>query len=349
MTSFEKNLLSPAAKVKDALAVIDATAGTVVMVVDETRRLLGTVSDGDIRRALLRGLSLDVPLGDVMNRKPHAVAVGAEPEEILRLMQKLALRHIPVLDDAGRIVALRTLDEFIRPQPRDNWVVIMAGGMGQRLMPLTERCPKPMLKLGDRPLLEIIIERLIGQGFHRFYVAINYLGDQVKAHFKDGSSLGVEIHYLQEEAALGTAGALRLLPEAPKEPIVVVNGDILTSLDFRTMLAFHEEHRAVGTMGVREYEFQIPYGVVDISEQSITAIQEKPVKRHLINGGVYVLSPEALALLPEGGRFDMPELFGLIHDRGLTAVAFPIREYWIDIGHADDLARASREIDDFLS
>lgn len=349
MTSFEKNLLSPAAKVKDALAVIDATAGTVVMVVDETRRLLGTVSDGDIRRALLRGLSLDVPLGDVMNRKPHAVAAGAEPEEILRLMQKLALRHIPVLDDAGRIVALRTLDEFIRPQPRDNWVVIMAGGMGQRLMPLTERCPKPMLKLGDRPLLEIIIERLIGQGFHRFYVAINYLGDQVKAHFKDGSSLGVEIHYLQEEAALGTAGALRLLPEAPKEPIVVVNGDILTSLDFRTMLAFHEEHRAVGTMGVREYEFQIPYGVVDISEQSITAIQEKPVKRHLINGGVYVLSPEALTLLPEGGRFDMPELFGLIHDLGLTAVAFPIREYWIDIGHADDLARASREIDDFLS
>jgi dTDP-glucose pyrophosphorylase len=348
MTAFEQNLLSPTTKIKDALAVIDASAGAVVMVVDEGRHLMGIVSDGDIRRALLRGLSLDAPLSQVMNRNPISVAVGAEREEVLHLMQKRVLRHIPVIDGEGRVIALRTLDEFIRPEPKSNWVVIMAGGVGQRLMPLTEKCPKPMLKLGDRPLLEIILERLVAQGFHRFFIAINYLGDLVKAHFQDGSGLGAEISYLQETSALGTAGALRLLPGIPSEPVIVVNGDVLTSLDFRAMLTFHAEHKASGTMGVREYEFQVPYGVVNVSEHSITAIQEKPVKRHLINGGLYVLNPEVLPLVPKEGRFDMTELFDRIHEKGLNAVAFPIREYWIDIGHVDDLARANNEIADFL-
>lgn len=337
------SLIRPTDTMDVALRVIDGCGGKLALVLNDAGQLVGTVSDGDARRALLRGLTLSTPVSEVMNRHPTVITPDSDHEAVLQVMRDRVLRHVPVVNAQGHVVALHAIEDFITPAPRDNWVVLLAGGEGRRLRPLTADCPKPMLPLGERPLLERSLLNLKGMGFRHFYLSVNYMAEKIIDHFGDGSRLGVEIRYLHEDRPLGTAGPLSLLPELPKTPLVVMNGDILTRLHFPTMIEFHDEHEAAATMAVREYEVQVPYGVINVDEMRITGIEEKPVMRHLISAGIYVLSPEVLASLPAATRLDMPDLFTDLAKADRRTHAFLLREYWIDIGHMDDLSRARRD------
>lgn len=341
MNRWQAARIAPDRSIRDAIRTIDEGAIRIALVVDSEDRLLGTVTDGDIRRGILRGVALEEAVTRVMNPRPTTARVDEGRDVILERMKQTRLHQIPVVDGQGRLVAVEILDELLQPGQRDNWVVLMAGGLGSRLRPLTDDCPKPLLKVGSKPLLEIILENFLEYGFRRFYLSVNYRADMVKEHFDDGSRWGVEIRYLHEDQYLGTAGALSLLPERPAHPLIVMNGDLLTTVNFQHLLDFHAEHGAQATMCVREYDFQVPYGVVRIDHHRILGIDEKPVQRFFVNAGIYVLEPEMLALIPRATCFDMPELFTrLIAERRETAV-FPIREYWVDIGHLDDFARAN--------
>jgi len=349
MSGWKQVLVAASTSIRDAVQVLDTSSMQIVLVVDETHRLLGTITDGDIRRGILKGVSLSDAVQRIMNPDPTVARVDEGRESILAVMQRKQLHHIPLLDADHRVVGLETLDELIQSRPKPNRVVLMAGGLGSRLRPLTDECPKPMLKVGTKPLLETILENFIEYGFHRFYISVNFMADMVQSYFGNGSRWGVEIAYLQETRQLGTAGALSLLPERPAEALLVMNGDVLTKVNFSQLLDFHAGHGARGTMCVREYDFQVPYGVVSIDNHRITSIDEKPIHRFFVNAGIYVLEPEALGLIPPDVRFDMPTLFeALVEQRAETAV-FPIREYWLDIGQMADYDRANGEFTQIFS
>ena len=311
--------------------------------VDEAGRLIGTLTDGDIRRALLRNLPLSQPVADIMTRDPRLAPVGSDDTGLFRMMRALQIRHLPLVDEDGRVVGLRTLEGLLQTPRRPNRVVLMAGGLGARLHPLTRTLPKPMLSVGGKPLLETILETFIDYGFWRFSISLNYLAEIIVGHFGDGSRWGVEIEYLREPARMGTAGSLALLGETPTEPFIVMNGDILTAVDFRQLLNFHLDNQAMATMALHEYTLQVPYGVVEVEDHRLIAITEKPVHHHFINAGIYVLDPRVLDRVPRGTFFDMPDLFQRLIAEGGTTVAFPIREYWLDIGQPQDLQRAETE------
>lgn len=344
MKNWQDIVVAPHTRLHDAIARIDSTGSQLALVLDEHQRLVGVLSDGDVRRALLRGVDLTKVLtGDVMNRNPATSRVSATVPELLTLMRRKVLRHVPLLDDEGRVVGLATLEALTSGLERPNWVVLMAGGLGSRLMPLTENCPKPMLQVGGKPILESILESFFEQGFRKFYFSVNYLAQAFKDYFGDGSRWGVEIIYMHENKRMGTAGALSLLPERPKDPIIVMNGDLLTRVRFDNLLNFHIEHRAVATMAVREYDFQVPYGVVRLDGASIHAIEEKPVQRFFVNAGIYALSPQALSHIPVDTAFDMPALFERLLQSKETTSAYPMREYWLDIGRMEEFERAQKE------
>lgn len=326
-----------------AVETIEAGARQIALVVDGDRRLLGTVTDGDIRRGILRGIGLDQPASRVMNVQPLTARPEQGRDAVLRLMRDREIHQIPVVDAVGRVVGLETLDDLIHQDALDIWVVLMAGGLGTRLRPLTDSIPKPLLPVGGRPLLETIIENFAMQGFRRIFLSVNYKAEMFENHFGDGSSLGVQIEYVHEQDRMGTAGALALLPERPENPLIVMNGDLLTTVNFRQFLGFHREHRARATMGVREYSFQVPYGVVETDHQRLVAISEKPVHHFFVSAGMYVLEPDVLDLIPHGEPYDMPKLFESIISQGGEASVFPVREYWLDIGRLDDLERAQNE------
>jgi len=326
---------------REVIRILDSGAMQIVLVVDGDNRLLGTITDGDIRRGILKGISLEAPANQIMNASPTVVRAGVERELVMTMMRQKQLRHIPVLDEHGSLVGLEFLDEII--QHRDNPVVLMAGGLGSRLQSLTKDCPKPMLQVGNKPLLETILENFIEHGFHKFYISVNYMGHVIKSYFGDGSRWGVDIQYLEENQRLGTGGALSLLPMRPNAPLIVMNGDVLTKVNFRQLLEFHLEHNAQATMCVREYDFQIPYGVVKIDRHNITSIEEKPIQRFFVNAGIYVLDPAAMELIPKDVFYDMPSLFESLIKRGDETSAFPIREYWLDIGQLADYDRANGE------
>ncbi len=328
--------VGPEASIREAIARIDSGAAQLALVVDARRRLLGTVTDGDVRRGILRGVALDAPVSSVMNGSPTTVGPASNRAVILGLMKQTQLRQIPIVDHEGTLLGLETLSELLQPAARDNVVVLMAGGLGTRLRPLTEDCPKPMLRVGERPILETILLSFIEYGFRRFYFSVNYRADVIIDHFGDGSHWDVRIDYLRERERMGTAGALGLLPERPNAPLIVMNGDLLTKVNLDHLLDFHASHRARATMCVREYDFQVPYGVLKLDHHRIVEIEEKPVQRFFVNAGIYVLEPEVPDLLPEGRCFDMPALFGQLIACGEQTAAFPLREYWLDIGrHAD--------------
>ena len=336
-------LVGPQAAIYDAIACIDRSGVQIALVVDAAGRLMGTLTDGDIRRAVLRNLPLTTPVVEVMTRNPRMAPAGSDDTKLFRLMRALQIRHLPLVDEDGRVVGLRTLEGLLQSPRRPNQVVLMAGGLGSRLRPLTQAVPKPMLPVGGKPLLETILETFIDQGFWRFAISLNYLAQTIIGHFGDGAHWGVEIEYLEEPARMGTAGSLTLLKERPDEPFLVMNGDILTAVDFRQMLQFHLENEAVATMALHEYTLQIPYGVIEVRDHRLVGITEKPTHHHFINAGIYVLDPAAWDRIPKGAYFDMPELFQTLINEGRTTVAFPIREYWLDIGQPQDLQRAESE------
>ncbi|OZC03432.1 nucleotidyltransferase family protein [Rubricoccus marinus] len=349
MRDWKQTLISPKATVREAVRVIDAAALQIALVVDDEGRLLGTVTDGDVRRAILSGVSLDDDVAGATNQNPTTAKESDDPDALLALMRRKRLHQIPRVDLRGRVVGLEVLDDLLSPEPKPNAVVLMAGGLGTRLRPLTNDTPKPLLRVGPKPILQTILEAFASHGFSRFYLSVNYLAEQVEEHFGDGSQWGVQIEYLREKQRLGTAGALSLLPETPEAPFFVMNGDLLTRLNFAQLLDFHTQNGAAATMCVREYEMQVPYGVIDIEEHSIVDIREKPTERYLVNGGVYVLDPSALSLIPTGERFDMPDLFTQLISEQRSVAAFPIREYWMDIGQPEDFHRANGHFDEVFA
>lgn len=328
-------------KLADAVACIEASGGQIALVVDERFRLVGTITDGDIRRAILRGATLESTAGDVMHRQPWSVPLGTPLAEIGAILKREQIFQMPIIDAEGVVVGLHLAAEIELPNTAAHRVVIMAGGLGTRLRPITETMPKPMIEVGGRPILERILERFREQGFRQVSLCVNHLAEIIESHFGTGEAFGVEIDYVRETKRMGTAGALSLLDRRIDRPLIVMNGDILTSVNFTQMLAFHYENAALATMGLNRYQYQVPYGVVDVRNQHITGFSEKPVFDFFVNAGIYVVSPEILDLIPSDRFFDMPSLFDQIHpDR---RVAFPLHEYWLDIGKPDDLSRAMDE------
>ena len=343
MANWKDVIVFPETPLADVIAKINGAGLQVALILAADDSLLGILTDGNIRRAILAGKSLQVPVSEVMNLQPTMVPASMPRHEKLALMRRMAIHHLPLVDDAGRVVGLATLDNLVGSAEHPNWVVLMAGGLGTRLQPLTNECPKPLLVVGGKPILETILESFAEQGFRRIFLSVNHKAEMIRNHFGTGDQWGVQVEYLHENIRLGTAGALTLLPERPTTPIVVMNGDLLTRTNFDNLLQFHNAQDTVATMAVREYDFQVPYGVVRLNGARIEAIEEKPVQRFFVNAGIYVLSPEALDHLPTKILFDMPTLFEHLIAAGKTTAAYPLREYWLDIGRPDEFERAQRE------
>tara|TARA_B100000965_G_scaffold405785_1_gene441265 strand:+ start:1623 stop:2678 length:1056 start_codon:yes stop_codon:yes gene_type:complete len=330
--------------VLDAIKSIERGVRQIALVLDDGGRLIGSVTDGDIRRAILKGVSLDQSVTLVMNRSPFSLPQSYDTQETKSAMQARRLHQVPIVDEDGRVIDLIVMADLIKEaRVKENWVVLMAGGLGKRLHPLTEQTPKPLIEVGGKPLLESILERFVNQGFERFYISINYKGEQIRDHFGTGQQWGVDIRYLEEDRPLGTAGALSLIPEPPTMPLIVMNGDLITDIDFNRALDFHAEQGAIGTMGVRAYDFKVDFGVIEIDDKGISSISEKPVHKFLVNAGIYVLQPAALNEIPTDTAIDMPGLFEKWLAENKKCAAFPIHEYWLDVGRLEDLERAQKD------
>lgn len=321
------------------LAVLEAGAVGIALIVDRTDRLVGTMTDGDVRRALLQGAALEAPLAPFMQRGFTAVPPEAHRAEVLDLMQARTIEQIPIVDDQGRLVGLHLIHELLGAAERGNWAVIMAGGQGIRLRPITRHLPKPMLKVAGRPILERLVLHLVGSGIKRIFLAVNYLGGVIEDHFQDGSRFGCRIDYLREEQPMGTGGALSLLPEAPEEPVVVMNGDLVTQANIAQMLNCHSGGGNAATLAVRRYVHQVPFGCVEVEGNRIIRMEEKPTLTQLINAGIYVLQPHLLHRVPKAS-FPLPNLLDDSLKRGERVGVFEIAEDWIDVGQHDQLKLA---------
>lgn len=344
MKQWESTLIGADATLEEAIATLDRGALRIVMVVDKERHLLGTVTDGDIRRALLKHLPLETIVSEVMCATPQIAAQDWSRDRFLAVMEKYQLLQLPILDAEGRVIGLETLHEILHKARRDNPVFLMAGGFGTRLQPLTHNCPKPLLKVGEKPILELILENFINAGFHRFFISTHFMPEMIRAHFGDGSRWGVSIRYIHEDEPLGTGGALGLLPHDEIDlPLFVMNGDLLTNLDFQNLLTFHQDHDGAATMCVREYEYRVPYGVIQSEGHRILSMAEKPIHRFFINAGIYLLSPELVKSVAPRLRIDMPTLLEQQIAAGKDVNMFPVHEYWLDIGRMEDFQRAQQE------
>jgi dTDP-glucose pyrophosphorylase len=338
--AWRKALLQTTATVQDAIRNLESSSLQIALVVSEDGALIGTITDGDIRRGLLRGLDLTSPI-DMIVRHEALVAPAHLPREmVLSLMQTNDINALPVVDEGRRVIDLHVLRDLLAPAERPNLVVIMAGGSGTRLRPHTETCPKPLLPVGGKPMLEHIIERAKAEGFRRFTLAVHYLGHMIEDHFGEGTRWDVSIDYVREDAPLGTAGALALLTPRPEEPIVVSNGDVLTDIRYGELLDFHCRQGASATMAVRLHEWQHPFGVVRTRGVDITAIEEKPIVRTHVNAGIYALDAAAIDRLVRGEYCDMTTLFGRVQEHGGRTIVYPMHEPWLDVGGEQDLERA---------
>jgi dTDP-glucose pyrophosphorylase/CBS domain-containing protein len=347
---FSALVVSEESTVRSVISCIDKNGKGIAIVLDADNHLIATVTDGDIRRAILAGLDVELPVRQLLNRRakmspdgPIVAPVGTPDTTLLHIMAETTVRHIPLVDEQNRVVDVALLSELVKEYELPLRAVVMAGGFGTRLRPLTEELPKPMLPLGSRPLLELIVEQLRDAGIRQVNVATHYKGDVISDHFKDGQDFGVDIRYVKEDQPLGTVGALSLLEES-EEPLLVINGDILTRVDFRAMHHFHREHNADLTVAVRQYELSVPYGVVDTDGVAVRGISEKPVVKQFINAGIYLLSPSVKRMIPNGQHYDIPDLIQLLLKEGRPVVCFPIREYWLDIGKADHYDQAQSDI-----
>lgn len=336
--------MSPETSLEEAISKLDRGALRIAIVADAQRRLLGTLTDGDVRRAMLRRLPLNTPVCEVMCMTPKTAQRDWSKERVLAIMESTQLLQLPVVDADGRVVGLVTLHGLLDKRLLDNPVFLMAGGFGTRLHPLTHDCPKPLLKVGDKPILELILESFISAGFHRFFISTHYLPEMIREHFGDGKRWGVTIRYLHEEEPLGTGGALGLLPHDEIDlPMFMMNGDLLTTLNYQSLLDFHQSQEAAATICVREFEHQVPYGVIQSDGHRIVSMVEKPIHRYFINAGIYLLSPELVRGVKPGTRIDMPTLLGQVMAQGSDVNMFPIHEYWLDIGRPSDFERANSD------
>jgi dTDP-glucose pyrophosphorylase len=344
-TDLDPVTLPPESTLTEAMERMTATNIGIVLVTDAERHLLGVVVDGDIRRALLRNPDLDQPLSSIMTANPRTAPFAADDESLAALAEGAKSPWLPLVDDQNCVRGLVNLLTYRQQRTRlPNAAVLMAGGRGTRLMPLTAEMPKPMMSIGGRPILETLIRQLAGHGIDRFYLSVNYLAEKIEAHFGDGASLGVEIRYLHEDSPLGTAGGIAPLCDIEEAPLLVMNGDVLSRVSPRSLFAFHAEEGVMATVAVREFAVEIPYGVVEIEDRRLSGFLEKPVHTVYINAGIYVLDPKGLAHIPPNEKFDMPDLLNRINaDPDGGVACFPVPEYWADIGHKQDLQRAEQD------
>lgn len=343
MSNYKNVLVHSQLTIKEALLKLDQTALQILLVVDENNKLLGTITDGDIRRGLLKGMGLDEAIESIVFDTPTVGHINEPNQEIIKKAISKKLYQIPILDLEQRVVGLKEIDELLKPEIKPNKVVLMVGGLGTRLHPLTKDTPKPMLKVGDKPILHTIVERFASYGFVNIVMCVNYKADAIQNYFGNGEKFGVQIEYVLEQERMGTAGALSLLTTRPGEAFFVMNGDLLTNVNFESLLDYHQTHQAAATMCVREYDFQVPYGVVNIDGHKVTSIVEKPVHKFFVSAGIYMLSPQVLDLIPNGEYYDMPTLFEKLIAQNQNTVSFPIHEYWLDIGRMNEYEQANRE------
>lgn len=324
----------------ETMKIIDDASLQFAVVVNKENQLQGTVTDGDIRRSILRGEELNTCIYNVMNKKPVFAYENNTRNECMDILKKYNLKQLPIINKEKQLVNV-IFKEIRNLQEENNSVILMVGGLGARLRPLTDKIPKPMLKVGDKPILEIIIEGFKQYGYTNFILSVNYKKEMIQNYFQSGEAFGVNITYIEETKRMGTAGALSMLPERPTKPVFVMNGDLLTQVNFDQLMQFHKEQEAVATMCVREYEYQIPYGVIKTEGANLVSIHEKPIHKNFVNAGIYVLNPEAFDYIPKDVYFDMPTLFETIIADNKAATIFPIREYWLDIGRLDDFEKAN--------
>ena len=348
MKKYKDILIGTKSSIKEALKVIDTGAMRIALVVDENMKLLGTLSDGDIRRGLLNNLSLDDSIENLYFKNPTTAFEGDSKDKIIQKAILNQVYQIPIIDKDGILVDIITLVTLLNIAKKRNRVILMAGGLGTRLRPLTQDIPKPLLKVGNKPILETIIKNFASHGFVNITISLNYKGEMIKEYFKDGSEFGVNIDYIEEDMRLGTAGALSLLTDLPKEPFFVMNADLLTDVNFSHFLDFHSHSNAYVSMCVREYEHQIPYGVVETNNENITSIIEKPIQKFFVNAGIYLLSPNALDHIPKNEFYDMPTLFNTFIEKEKKVISFPIHEYWLDIGRLEEYKKANEEYENIF-
>ena len=329
----------------NAMKSINQGGVGMAIVIDSSEKLKGTLTDGDIRRGLLRGESVSSKVQKVMNPNPLVIKNENERDSVVLEALEKSIKYLPIIGEEGKILDIVEADKH---QKRDleNPVIIMAGGSGSRLGNLTKNCPKPMLKIENKPILEIIITNLKNYGFKNFYLSVNYLSNVIESYFKDGSSFGVNIQYIREEKKLGTAGPLSIFKKEfyrSLSPVLVVNGDLLTKINFSNFLKFHDENSSIATMCIKNYEIQIPYGVIKVDQGNVVGVDEKPVRSFYVNAGAYIFSPEAFDYIPYNTYFDMNEFFNLFIQKNKKTSTYPVSEFWIDIGHQNDLKKAQIE------
>lgn len=346
MQNLQQITLKENSTIKDALKVIGHNNLRIALVLTRNKTLKGIVTDADIRHGLLNDLTLDDSVKLIMKQNPITANENTPLEQIINLASKNNIYEIPILNKKNQVIKVESVAKIILSRTNLNEVVIMAGGLGSRLAPLTNKTPKPMLKVGSKPILQTIIERLIKQNFFNFTICINYKGDIIKKYFGDGRKFGANIKYIEEKSRLGTAGALSLMQEQQNLPIIVLNADIITDLDFKSMLEFHTQNSSLATMGVREFAQTIPYGVIESKDSRITKISEKPTNKFFINAGIYILDPICLDFIPSNEFFDMPNLFTTLIKKRKKIMQFEIDEYWIDIGRHNEYQRANLEFKD---
>ena len=348
MLNWKRCLIQLNASMIEAMSVIDKSSLQIALVIDSEGHLLGSITDGDIRRAILKNLPFSTTAKEIMNPNTLTVTVNHEKSYVVNLMLKYNINKIPVVDENRKIVNLYGIKELLYQKSRDNIVLLMAGGLGMRLRPLTDKVPKPLLKVGNKPILETILENFISAGFHRFYFAVNYKSEMIENYFGNGNNYGVEINYIHEKKRLGTAGALYFLPPELTEPVIVMNGDLLTNMDFGDFVDYHLNQNVSATMGVREYSYQIPYGVIEYSGDAIKKITEKPVLNFYVNAGIYVLAPEVVAEVDKEDYLNMTDLFENLINQNKKTTVYPVRGYWMDIGHMDQFQQAQIDYQDIF-
>ncbi len=342
------NIFLPSnATIQEALSVIDRGSVKIALIVNDNNQLIGTLSDGDIRRALLRKKTLDDTIEDVYFKSPVTANKNNSREELVHLCSTHHVSQVPIIDNNGLIFSLFILDRVLLKEQYENTVILMVGGLGMRLRPLTENTPKSMLKIGGKPILQTIIEGFHKCGFTNIVMCLGYKSSVIRDYFQDGSRFGVNIDYVVEEKRMGTAGALTLLKKKFDKPFFVMNGDILTNINYTYMLDFHELNNSKATMCVREYDIEVPYGVVKINQENISSIEEKPTHSFFVNAGIYLLEPECIDLIPKDQFYDMPLLFKQLIDAKDKTISFPLQEYWLDIGSHSDFSKAQTDFKTF--
>jgi dTDP-glucose pyrophosphorylase/CBS domain-containing protein len=340
LEGWKKTMLPPGATMEQAIRSLNETLLQIILVVSSEGRLLGTITDGDIRRGLISDAKMNSSIDTILNHEPLVVPPDLSRDMVLQLMQANLIHQVPILDKNRRVLGIHFWDDIVTPKNRSNLMVIMAGGEGKRLRPHTEKCPKPMLPVNGKPMLEHIINGAKAEGFQHFILAVYYLGKRIEDYFGDGSQWNIQIDYLHEESPIGTAGALSLLNPRPDSPFVVSNGDVLTDIRYGDMLDYHYRHGASATMAVHIHEFQHPFGIVHTKGVEIIGFEEKPLVRNHINAGVYVLEPDVLDNLKSGEHCDLPALFDCLRDSNARTIVYPMHEPWLDVGHIDDLKQA---------